>query len=277
MKTVSDKHSNLCAECKKAILVVSYGTSRIDTIENTIGAIESAIAKANADHEVRRAFTSRSVIDTIREKYAEIIDNAEQALDKLIDDGIKAVAIQPTHILCSYDCDSLVSIAEKYKDKFEAVSMGAPLLTSDNDYTMLVNALADEAAEYSCDDTALIFVGHGTEHIANHTYSKLQDTFASSGRVNCFVATLNAGPSLNDVAASVKADGYQKVVLRPLMIAAGVHTLRDIAGDDGSWKSAFEAEGFEVRCIMKGMGELQAVQDIYAAHASAAVSKLDSL
>lgn len=270
----SDKHCNLYTESKRAILVVSYGTSSINSRDRSIGAIEAAIANALPDYEVRRAFTSQIVIDTIRQKYAEEVDNVEQALKMLINDGIEALAIQPTHILCGHEYSSLACVVERYKDKFQSVSMGAPLLTDDNDYTMLVNALADETAEYSSADTAIVFIGHGTDSEANSAYLKLQEKFTAKGRRNYFVGTLNAVPTSEEVIASVKAGRYKRVVLRPLTVTAGIHASRDIAGDKNSLKVSFEAEGFEVCCILKGIGEIKAVQNIYAAHAREAVSRL---
>ena len=45
---------------KKAIMTVSFGTSHLDTLEKTIGAIERELAEAFPDRTLYRAFTSSS-------------------------------------------------------------------------------------------------------------------------------------------------------------------------------------------------------------------------
>lgn len=260
---------------KPVILTVSFGTSYNDSREKTIGAVEKAIADAYPDHEVRRAFTSQIVIDIIKERDGIETDNVEEAFDRLVSDGVKEVVVQPTHVMSGYEYDDLAAAAESYKDKFDKIAMGAPLLTADEDYTSLVNALTAETKEYDNGETAIVFMGHGTEHEANSAYTKLQDTFTSAGADNYFIGTVESEPTLDDVIAAVKEKGYKKVVLEPLMVVAGDHANNDMAGDDdGSWKTAFEAEGFEVECVLKGLGEIEDIQKIYVSHAGGAIDSL---
>ncbi|MBQ8826387.1 MAG: sirohydrochlorin cobaltochelatase [Oscillospiraceae bacterium] len=258
------------------ILAVSFGTSFDDNREVTIGAVENAIKEANPDYEVRRAFTSQIVIDVIKENGGAAIDNVEQAFDRLVDDGVKELVVQPTHVMSGFEYDDLMAVVDEYKGKFDKVSVGAPLLTSDADYTALADALAADTAAYNVDGTAVVFMGHGTHHEANAAYGKLQETFTAKGNNNYFVGTVEGSPTLEDVIAGVKAGGYSKVVLQPLMVVAGDHANNDMAGDEeGSWKLAFEAEGIEVECSLKGLGAIEAVQDMYVAHTAEAVEGLN--
>ena len=255
------------------ILAVSFGTSFDDNREVTIGAVENAIKEANPDYEVRRAFTSQIVIDVIKENGGAAIDNVEQAFDRLVDDGVKELVVQPTHVMSGFEYDDLMAVVDEYKGKF---AVGAPLLASDADYTALADALAADTAAYNVDGTAVVFMGHGTHHEANVAYGKLQETFTAKGNNNYFVGTVEGRPTLEDVIAGVKAGGYSKVVLQPLMVVAGDHANNDMAGDEeGSWKLAFEAEGIEVECSLKGLGSIKAVQDMYVAHTSEAVKGLN--
>lgn len=264
------------SEAKPVILAVSFGTSYNDSREKTIGAVENALAEAYPDYEVRRAFTSQIVIDILKDRDDIQTDNIEEALDRLVSDGVKTLVVQPTHVMSGYEYDDVAAAVESYKDKFDSVSFGAPLLTSEEDYTNLVNALTSATAEYNTEETAIVFMGHGTEHEANSAYTKLQDTFTAAGADNYFVGTVEASPTLDDVLAAVKAGGYKKVVLEPLMVVAGDHANNDMAGDEeGSWKTAFEAEGFEVECVLKGLGEMEDVQKIYVSHAGGAIDKLN--
>ena len=73
----------------------------------------------------------------------------------------------------------------------------------------------------------------------------------------------------------MKEGEYKKVVLEPLMIVAGDHANNDMAGDeDGSWKTEFEKEGYEVTCILRGLGELEPIQKLFTEHAQAAIDTL---
>lgn len=257
------------------ILAVSFGTSFDDNREETIGAVENAIREANPDYEVRRAFTSQIVIDVIKENGGAAIDNVEEAFDRLVEDGVKELVVQPTHVMSGFEYDDLMAVIDEYEGKFDKVSVGAPLLTSDEDYTTLADALVADTAAYNVDGTAVVFMGHGTHHEANASYGKLQETFTEKGNTNYFVGTVEGSPTLEDVIAGVKAGGYTNVVLQPLMVVAGDHANNDMAGDEeGSWKLAFEAEGIEAECSLKGLGAIEAVRNMYVTHTAEAVKNL---
>ena len=260
----------------KVIMVVSFGTSYNDSRDATIGAIENAIADAYPEYEVRRAFTSQIIIDKLKERDGLEIDNVEEALDRAVADGVKTLVVQPTHLMDGYEYTDLTNALEDYKDKFEQIVLGTPLLTSDEDFEAVAKAIAEATASYDDGATAISFMGHGTEADSNEVYAKLQEVMTADGYENYFIGTVEAEPSLEDVIAAIKENGsYTKVVLEPLMVVAGDHANNDMAGDEeDSWKSQIDAEGYEVECILKGLGELPAIQDIYVAHTQAAIDSL---
>ncbi|MBO7405394.1 MAG: sirohydrochlorin cobaltochelatase [Clostridia bacterium] len=256
---------------KPVILVVSFGTSYNDSREATIGAIETAIQAANPGSEVRRAFTSQIIIDKLKDRDGIVIDNVEEAFARLIKDGVKDLIVQPTHVMSGYEYDDLMEVVNTNKSKFSSVKVGVPLLTSDADYNAVIGAITDATAEYDDGKTLITFMGHGTEHEANATYAKLQDMLTAAGKTNYCIGTVEAEPSLEDVIAAAKAGGYTRIVLRPLMVVAGDHANNDMAGDEeDSWKTILEGEGFEVVPILKGLGQIEAVQAVYVAHVAAA-------
>lgn len=258
---------------KSVILVVSFGTSYNDSRDITIGAVEEAIAKAYPDYEVRRAFTSQIIIDKLKERDNLEIDNVEEALDRLVADGVKELIVQPTHVMSGYEYDDLYNAVSQYADKFDKVVMGAPLLTSDEDFDKVIEVLVNETKEYASDDTAVVFMGHGTEHDANATYAKLQEKITAAGYNNYYIGTVEATPTLEDVMESLKAGGYKKVVLEPLMIVAGDHANNDMAGDEeDSWKTILTGEGYEVECVLRGLGEFEGIQAVYAEHVQDAIN-----
>lgn len=257
------------------LMVVSFGTSYNDNRRMTVGAIEDALEKAFPDYSVRRAFTSQIIIDHVKSRDNEVIDNVTEALDRAEKNGVKRLVIQPTHLMNGLEYTDLVNEVAERSDAFEKVSIGEPLLTSDEDFKAVMKAITEATAEYDDGETAICFMGHGTEADSNEIYAKMQDLLTESGYKNYYVGTVEATPSLDDVLAKVKEGGYKKVVLEPLMIVAGDHANNDMAGDeDGSWKKTFEDAGYEVTCLVRGLGELEPIQQLFVEHAQAAIDNL---
>ena len=262
---------------KPVILVVSFGTSYNDSRHITIGAIEDAIREAYPDYDVRRAFTAQIIIDKLAERDGIVIDNFEQAMDKLVEEGVQKVIVQPTHLMAGYEyTDVLNSLQSNYADKFEAIVLGDPLLTSDEDYSEVVEAICDATAEYDDGQTAICFMGHGTEADSNEDYAHLQQVLTDAGHTSYFVGTVEATPTFDDVVEAAQAAGFTKAVLRPLMVVAGDHANNDMADteDPDSFASKFIAAGFEVECVVEGLGQLVAIDDIYVRHVADAIAQL---
>ena len=257
------------------LLVVSFGTSYNDSRRLTIGAIEDAIEKAFPDFAVRRGFTSQIIIDHVKSRDNVAIDNVGEALERAEKNGVRNLVIQPTHLMNGLEYTDLVNEVAEYSDAFDKVAIGKPLLTTDDDFRAVMKAITEATAQYDDGETAICFMGHGTEAESNQVYAKMQDMLTEAGYKNYYVGTVEAAPSLDDVLAAVKEGSYQKVVLEPLMIVAGDHANNDMAGDeDGSWKTAFEDAGYDVTCLVNGLGELEAIQQLFAEHAQAAVDSL---
>ena len=262
---------------KPVILVVSFGTSYNDSRHITIGAIEDAIRETYPDYDVRRAFTAQIIIDKLAERDGIVIDNFEQAMDKLVEEGVQKVIVQPTHLMAGYEyTDVLNSLQSNYADKFEAIVLGDPLLTSDEDYSEVVEAICDATAEYDDGQTAICFMGHGTEADSNGDYTHLQQVLTDAGHTSYFVGTVEATPTFDDVVEAAQAAGFTKAVLRPLMVVAGDHANNDMADteDPDSFASKFIAAGFEVECVVEGLGQLVAIDDIYVRHVADAIAQL---
>lgn len=259
----------------KELMVVSFGTSFNDSRRLTIGAIENAMEEAFPDYSVRRGFTSQIIIDHVKSRDNVTIDNVGEALKRAVDNNVKTLVVQPTHLMNGLEYNDLVDEIAQNSDAFEQVAVGEPLLTSDDDFKAVIKAITDATAEYDDGETAICFMGHGTEADSNGVYAKMQQMLADEGFEHYYVGTVEAEPSLDDVIAKVKEGEYKKVVLEPLMIVAGDHANNDMAGDeDGSWKTEFEKEGYEVTCILRGLGELEPIQKLFTEHAQAAIDTL---
>ena len=282
------------------ILVVSFGTSFNDSRAEDIGGIEKAIAAANPDWSVRRAFTAQIIINHVLARDGEYIDNVEQALQRAVDNGVKNLVIQPTHLMHGAEYDELCEALEAYKDKFESVAVAEPLLGEVGSDATVINAdkaavakaitseaVADseydslEAAE--ADGVAFVFMGHGTAHVAKISYSQMQTQMNELGYKNVFIGTVEGEPeetACEEVIKAVSEAGYTKVILRPLMVVAGDHANNDMAGDDeDSWMSMFFDSGlFEsVDAQIAGLGRIADVQALYVAHTAAATGSSASV
>lgn len=278
------------------ILVVSFGTSFNDSRVQDIKSIEDAIAQANPDWSVRRAFTAQIIINHIQARDGEKIDNMDQALQRAIDNGVKNLVIQPTHLMHGAEYDEMMASVDAVSDKFESVKVAEPLLGPaaedineiNEDKVAVADAVVDaaakdagyESAQAAADDgVAFVFLGHGTAHEAKVAYTQMQNQMTAAGYTNAFVGTVEGEPeetSVDAVAKAVADAGYTKVILRPLMVVAGDHANNDMAGEDeDSWKSVFEATGnFDsVDAQIAGLGSIPAVQDIYLAHTAAVLAE----
>lgn len=261
---------------EKELLVASFGTSFNDNRRLTIGAIENAMEKAFPDYSVRRGFTAQIIIDHVERRDGIHIDNMDEALERAINNGVKTLVVQPTHLMNGLEYEELTGQLAEYADSFEQIAVGEPLLTSDDDFNRVMKAIVEATAEYDDGETAICFMGHGTEAASNEVYGKMQDLLKANGYDNYYVGTVEAEPSLEDVLTAVQAGDYKKVVLEPLMIVAGDHANNDMAGDEeGSWKTEFENAGYEVTCILRGLGELPEIQQILVEHAQKAIDSLN--
>ena len=265
---------------EKELLVVSFGTSFNASRVETIGAIEAAMEAAFPEYSVRRGFTADIVINHIARRDGEVIDNIARALDRAVENGVKELYVQPTHLMAGYEYDDVVEAVLGYKDKFEKIVIGKPILTSEEDFQTVIQAITEATAEQAKEEgTAICFMGHGTEHKSNAVYAKLQGLLTEAGYTNYFIGTVEAEPTLQDVVDAVKEAGYTKVYLEPLMIVAGDHANNDMADpeDEESWVSLFAAAGIEAEPILRGLGSIEAIQQLLVAHMKDAIEGTEEL
>ena len=279
---------------EKELLVVSFGTSFNDSRAQDIGGIEKTLQAAYPDWSVRRAFTAQIIINHVQARDGEKIDNMDQALQRAVDNGVKHLVIQPTHLMHGAEYDELCAAAESYKDKIETIEIAEPLLgevgkdgsTTNADKKAVAEALTAEAVkaagyesleDAAKDSTAFVFMGHGTSHAAAVTYTQMQTQMEELAYGNVYIGTVEGKPAetaSEAVIERIKEAGYQKVVLRPLMVVAGDHANNDMAGDDeDSWKSQFLASrAFDtVTCQIGGLGGIPAIEQIYVEHTAAVI------
>ena len=280
------------------LLVVSFGTSFNASRAADIKGIEDALQAAYPDWSVRRAFTAQIIINHVQARDGEKIDNMQQALDRAVANGVKNLVVQPTHLMHGAEYDEMMEMIDSYRDKFESVAVAEPLLGEVGADAAVINSDKETVAKAitaaavkdagfdsldaaAAEKTAFVFMGHGTSHTAKISYSQMQTTMQTLGYDNVFIGTVEGEPeetACENVIEAVKAAGYTKVVLRPLMVVAGDHANNDMAGaDDDSWLSEFKASGAfeEVDTQIAGLGEISDIQQLYIAHTKAAIESLN--
>ena len=280
------------------LLVVSFGTSFNASRAADIKGIEDALQAAYPDWSVRRAFTAQIIINHVQARDGEKIDNMQQAMDRAVANGVKNLVVQPTHLMHGAEYDEMMEMIDSYRDKFESVAVAEPLLGEVGADAAVINSDKEAVAKAitaaavkdagfdsldaaAAEKTAFVFMGHGTSHTAKISYSQMQTTMQTLGYDNVFIGTVEGEPeetACENIIEAVKAAGYTKVVLRPLMVVAGDHANNDMAGaDDDSWLSQFKASGAfeEVDTQIAGLGEISDIQQLYIAHTKAAIESLN--
>ena len=276
----------------RALLVVSFGTTHEETRAVTIDAIEVDLEKAFPDRKLYRGWTSGMILRILKKRTGSTFDSVEEALERMAAEGMTDVLVQPTHIITGEENDRMMDLVRRFKDRFERIEAGQPLLTEAKDLTRLAQILAAEllgekplgenTAAGSPSERVLVLMGHGSadKPEANQVYSDLEQTFRDLGYDNVYVATVEGEPTLEDVLAKLAGREHGEhgatttaptVVLAPLMIVAGDHAKNDMAGDnEDSWKNRFEAAGFRTNVILRGLGEYPAVREMFVQHAQQA-------
>ena len=251
---------------KKAILVVSFGTSHLDALKNSIEKVENRVKGEFKDYEVFRAFTAHIIIKKLRERDNLIILTPEEALADLKAKGFEEVIVQPLHIIPGEEFDYIKGVVENIKDDFKVIKLGRPIFFYQGmnglpeDYFLFIDSIKDVLLG----EESVVLFGHGTEHPANAVYGMLQTVLVDNGYENVFVATVEGYPTADTVLNKLKNKGIKKTKLVPLLVVAGDHVKNDMASDDeDSLKSIIQREGIEVSLHMHGLGEVDKFNELY--------------
>lgn len=258
---------------KTGVLVVSFGTSFSETREKTLNVIEKEIKQAYAPLPVYNAWTSGVIRKKLLKETGEVILGPQEALEQIAAEGICRVLIQPTHMVNGFEHDKLCEAVHLKQGAFESIQVGKPLLGDESDYDTVIHALAHQIPVK--EQEALVFMGHGTHHRANAVYLTLENRMKELGYQNFYMGTVESTPGFEDVFAQVQAQKVKKVILAPFLMVAGDHALNDLAGDEvDSWKSRFQAAGYEVSCVLKGLGEYPRIRQIILNHLDEIAGKM---
>lgn len=251
---------------KKALLVVSFGTSYTEAIENCIHPVEKAAAQVAEGFDLYRAFTSNMVIRKLKDTQGLVVWTPGQALEELTLRGYQEIAVQPTHILAGVEYHELKQEVMDFQSRHAEIRilLGQPLLFENKDYVAAAKALGHWMPETGEHEVVLL-MGHGTEHVSNSSYFELQYYLDRLPTKAVYVANVEAPPVLEDVMQKFKEEKIQKIYLMPFMLVAGDHAHNDMTGtSENSWSNQLQKQGFTIEVLMKGLGESSDFCRLYA-------------
>jgi sirohydrochlorin cobaltochelatase len=269
--------SSATAKNTKAVIVVSFGTTFDEARIKDIGGIEDAVKNAFQNRDFFRANTSYIVMRRNAQKGIHVKDLADTLAD-LKESRYTDILVQPTHLLHGeeYEKKILETIA-KFKNEFNRLAVGNPLISSKKDYAIVASALATQFPMLQKDE-GIILMGHGSPRDNNksfgNTYNNLQKSFDAMG-LPVIVGTVEEvdSPNINAVLKILAMRSYKTVHMYPLMIVAGDHAHNDMCGDgEDSWKTKIEKKGVKTIGHLAGIGRNKAIQNLYVQHAISALS-----
>ncbi|WP_308415463.1 sirohydrochlorin cobaltochelatase [Sporanaerobium hydrogeniformans] len=251
---------------KKALLVISFGTTYKETREKTIEACEKDLSVAFPGYDFFRAYTSYMIIEKLKRRDNLIIDTPFEALERIKALGYEEVVIQSLHIICGDEYDKMKASIEPFKESFKSLSIGRPLLTTIEDYEKTVQSVAKELPSLK-EDEAIVFMGHGTTHPCFSAYCALEHAFRKQG-IPVYMGTVEGYPTFEHVLEDLKAKSIRFVYLLPFMLVAGDHAENDMAGEEeDSWVNQLLKANIQVEVLLKGLGENAFIRELFVEHA----------
>lgn len=257
---------------KKSLLVVSFGTSYPATRIKNIEACEQAMRAICPDRDFFRSWTSHIIRKKVAERDQLYVDSPQQALERLIEQGYRDVVIQSLHIINGDEFEKIVREVLVYKDQFQRMVIGKPLLTSFEDFQKVIAALQAQAPAVKPDERVL-FMGHGTTHHTFAAYACIDHLFMDK-QLPFIMGAVESYPEIDTILKRLQQEQVRKVHLMPFMVVAGDHAINDMASDEeDSWSTQISKLGIETESYLQGLGENSQIRALFAQHLLDAIAE----
>lgn len=245
---------------KKAIIIVSYGTTKANGRDKSIEPFYHLFKKTYQHFKVIQAYTSRYVRKKM-EGEGKSVFSPKEAIEAMIDEGCCEIYLQPTHILPGHEYHRIVEAIDNVckRENQVKIFLGNALLSPENDMATIVHILKKQYG-FNEESTTYVLMGHGTDHLAHQQYDAIEDVARQEG-LPVIVGTIEDG--VEEVIKKLKAIKVNSVQLIPLLFVAGDHVMNDMLGKQGSWKSVLEEDGYLVKCHPIGLGEIEEIRNFY--------------
>lgn len=254
---------------KNALFMVHFGTTHDDTRELTINKMNKKFATEFKEYDLFEAYTSRMILKKLKDRNI-IKEYPLKTLEILKEQGYENIIVQSSHIIPGIEYENLLEELASYQNVFKSIKIGKPLLYNVDDYRKVVLALQDEYVPKNKKE-ALVLVCHGTDSPVGAAYAMIEYVFDEFGHENVYVVSTKEYPLMDILIKKLKKDGIEEVTMAPFMFVAGEHAKNDMAVD---YKEELEENGFKVnKVILKGLGEFDAIENIFLEHLKRALEK----
>ncbi|MCI6098377.1 MAG: sirohydrochlorin cobaltochelatase [Selenomonadaceae bacterium] len=267
---------------KDAIVVMTFGTTFAENRAKTIDATIEGIKAAHPGVKVVTAYTSHIIIDRVAANEGIKYPTPEEALAQLKAEGYTRVALTTLDIIPGMEYNYKLGVFNSYKQDFKKMTIGTPLMywqgqeEQADDVTEVLEAFATQFPKTKKGE-GIVIMAHGTPNIANAYYAVIQEKLQELGYDNVFIETVEGWPSMETIIPKLKAKKIKKVTIMPFMMVAGDHANNDMAGsEEDSHKSILEKEGIKVEAYIHGLGENEAVRNVFVERANAAWDALEA-
>jgi len=245
---------------KKAILVVSFGTTYKEAMENSIDATVNHISNEFKDYDIFQAYTSNIIRRKLIDKGMDVNDT-KTALEIIKNNGYEKVIILSLHMIAGYEYEKILEAVEAYKNDFREITATTPMLYEEKDYKQVAEIIKKI---YSKTNTPIVMMGHGSEHENDMAYENLQKKLDKISENKYYIATVEGSITIYDIIKKLKEKKINKVTITPFMLVCGDHANNDMIGDeDDSWINLLKSEAIEVDVILKGLGEYTEFRDFF--------------
>lgn len=258
---MSDNERDIRTRKEIPIVVTAFGTTA--KAFSTYEKMDAVLKRELPDQPVFWAYSSRMVKHAMkRNKNLDLKDPAE-VLSMLRQQGHPWAVLQSLHLIGGHELHRLAQEGRRVDIR---LSLGLPLLSSPGDFMETARAM-ESVIKGADSDSAIILIGHGTDHPAWTSYFALEMIMREKyGTDRIFTGVVEGFPEMETTVERVTGAGFSKVLLVPFMLVAGVHFQEDLTGDDDSWQAVFERRGVDVSLVSDGIGTLDGISTIYARH-----------
>ncbi|MEG0296553.1 MAG: sirohydrochlorin cobaltochelatase [Clostridium sp.] len=247
---------------KKAIVLVSFGTSSIEGMKKSIGGLTNELNKKLGDeYVIFNSFTSDRIRNILRETNGIVIQSLDEVLNELSLIGYEEVFIKPLHIFDGNEIRNIKKIIENYRDRFRTIHIGSSLLG----YT-------GEKLENICNYISpillkglrgpILFIGHGSRTANHDEYYNLIEVLKQTYNGEIFFGTLEGKESIDQIIEKLKWSKVKHITIVPLLIMAGRHLRKDIILGSNSWNNLLKEANIEVSCVNKSLLEYKEIREI---------------
>lgn len=244
---------------KKAIIIVSYGSSSYNAGNNFVLTLQEQLKSVFHDYAVYPAIITHNYT---QDKDSTVLPFLFKVLEELHNNKITSLYILPTFLLPGHSFLKMQQTLADYQHLFNEINICKPLLATKGCYQSISMSLATLYPIHHKE--IVIFLGHGSSYSSSIYYSDLETYLHNNHHINYSVLTLDFISDIEDFIAGLHVRGIKYIRLVPLLMLAGYHVLHDMAGKhQDSLYSVLTAAGFEVDCILSGLGNEPLIQQLF--------------